>query len=134
MNANVGKAVPFLRVTDMESSLHFYVDGLGFRITRQWIPEDESHYPVAGKIVWCMLQEFMPQSRPKEALGIGASISFSCQDALTLYREFKSRGVQVRSRPSVGNGLWVVPLADPDGYLIDFSSPTDSPEESELME
>jgi hypothetical protein len=32
----------------------------------------------------------------------------------------------------VGNGLWVVSLIDPDGYLIDFSSSTDALEEREL--
>jgi hypothetical protein len=34
----------------------------------------------------------------------------------------------------VGNGLWVVSFTDPDGYRIEFSSPTDAPEESELEE
>jgi hypothetical protein len=34
----------------------------------------------------------------------------------------------------VGNRLWVVSLIDPDGYRIDFESPTDAPEESELEE
>jgi hypothetical protein len=34
----------------------------------------------------------------------------------------------------VGNGLWVVPLTDPDGYRMEFSSPTDAPEETELKE
>jgi hypothetical protein len=33
-----------------------------------------------------------------------------------------------------GNRLWVVPLSDPHGYRIEFSSPTDAPEESELEE
>jgi lactoylglutathione lyase len=141
MSANVKQAVPFFGVTDIESSLRFYVDGLGFTIKRQWIPEGDEHYPADGRIRWCwlelgdvaiMLQEFLPQSRPKEVLGTGASVSFMCEDALALYRDFESRGVQARSRPSVGNGLWVVPLTDPDGYRIEFSSPTDAPEESEL--
>ena len=143
MTQNVTQAVPFFRVTDMESSLHFYVDQLGFQLKRQWIPETDASYPSEGKIRWCwlelggaaiMLQEFMPQHRPNGALGAGVSVSFSCQDALALYREFKSRGVQTRSRPSVGNGLWVVPVTDPDGYLLDFSSPTDTPEDTELPE
>jgi lactoylglutathione lyase len=43
-----------------------------------------------------------------------------CEDALALYREFKSRGLQTRKRPFVGNRLWVAPLADPDGYRIEF--------------
>jgi hypothetical protein len=59
---------------------------------------------------------------------------FQCEDALALYREFKSRGIQTRKRPFVGNNLWVVPLTDPDGYRIEFESPTDAPEESELEE
>jgi len=140
-NANVKQAVPFFGVSNMDSSLRFYVDGLGFAVKRQWIPDRDEEYPADGKIRWCwlelgeaaiMLQEFMPQGRPKEPLGTGASISFMCEDALSLYREFKSRGVQTRNRPSVGNGLWVVPLTDPDGYRIEFASPTDAPEESKL--
>ena len=143
MSANVKQAVPFFGVTDMEVSLRFYVDGLGFTMTRRWIPDGDEHYPSDGRIRWCrlelgdaaiMLQEFTPQSRPKGALGTGVSVSFMCEDALALYRDFKSRGVHACSRPSVGNGLWVVPLTDPDGYRIEFSSPTDSPEESELEE
>ena len=127
----------------MEVSLRFYIDGLGFKLERQWVPEGDEHYPSDGRIRWCrlelgeaaiMLQEFIPQSRPKGALGAGVSVSFLCEDALALYRDFKTRGVHARSRPSVGNGLWVVPLTDPDGYRIEFSSPTDAPEESELEE
>jgi lactoylglutathione lyase len=143
MSANVKQAVPFFGVTDMEVSLRFYVDGLGFTIKRRWIPDRDEEHPAGGKIRWCwlelgqaaiMLQEFMPQGRPKEPLGTGASVSFTCEDALALYREFKLRGVQTRSRPFVGNGLWVVPLTDPDGYRIEFASSTDAPEESELEE
>jgi hypothetical protein len=81
-----------------------------------------------------MLQEFLPEQQPKETLGTGASVSFMCEDALALCREFKSRGIQTRKRPFVGNRLWVVPLTDPDGYRIEFASPTDAPEESELAE
>jgi uncharacterized glyoxalase superfamily protein PhnB len=140
---NVKQAVPFFGVTNMESSLRFYVGGLGFAIRRQWIPDRDEEYPADGRIRWCwlelgeaaiMLQEFMPEGQPKEALGTGASVSFQCEDALALYREFKARGVQTRNRPFVGNGLWVVPLSDPDGYRLEFASPTDAPEETELEE
>ena len=143
-SANVKQAVPFFGVTNMEASLRFYVDGLGFEMKRWWIPEGDEHYPDGeAKIRWCwlelgfaaiMLQEFLPERRPKEALGTGTSVCFECDDALALYREFKLRGIEPRSRPSVGNRLWVVPLSDPDGYRIEFSSPTDAPEESALEE
>jgi len=68
---------------------------------------------------------------------IGAMLRESLQAegaALALYREFRSRGIHTRQRPFVGNRLWVVPLSDPDGYRIDFESPTDAPEETELEE
>lgn len=143
-SANVKQAVPFFGVTNMEASLRFYVDGLGFRMKRWWIPDDgQRDYKPDGRIRWCwlelgeaaiMLQEFMPERQPKETLGSGVNICFQCEDALALFREFKSRGIQARNRPSVGNGLWVVPIIDPDGYRVEFSSPTDAPEESELEE
>jgi lactoylglutathione lyase len=141
--ANVKQAVPFFGVTNMESSLRFYVDGLGFKMKHQWIPDHAEDHPADGRIRWCwlelgdaaiMLQEFLPQGRPKETLGTGASVCLMCEDALALYREFKSRGVQTRKRPFVGNRLWVVPVTDPDGYRMEFASPTDAPEESELEE
>lgn len=142
-SVNVKQAVPFFGVTSMETSLRFYVEGLGFKMTRSWIPDGDGHYPSDGRIRWCwlelgeaaiMLQEFPPESRPKETLGMGASVCFQCEDALALYREFKSRGLQTRKRPFVGNRMWVVPVTDPDGYRLEFESPTDAPEESELEE
>lgn len=141
-SAKITQAVPFFQVTNMEASLRFYVDGLGFKMKHWWIPDREEDHP-DGRIRWCwlelgsaaiMLQEFLPERRPKEALGTGVSVCFMCDDALALYREFKSRGIETRKRPFVGNRLWVVPLSDPDGYRIDFESPTDAPEESELQE
>jgi len=142
-SVNVKQAVPFFGVSSMEASLRFYVDGLGFEMKNSWIPEGDGHYPNAGRIIWCwlqlgeaaiMLQEFAPSRRPSEALGGGVSICFMCEDALALYREFKSRGVEIKKRPFVGNRLWVVSVTDPDGYRIEFESPTDAPEETELEE
>jgi uncharacterized glyoxalase superfamily protein PhnB len=141
-SANVKLAVPFFGVTNMESSLRFYVDGLGFNMKHSWIPDRAEDNP-DGRIRWCwlqlgdasiMLQEFLPEKRPKETLGSGSSVCFMCEDALALYREFKSRGIHTRKTPFVGNRLWVVPVTDPDGYRIEFESPTDAPEESELQE
>jgi hypothetical protein len=44
-----------------------------------------------------------------------------------VYHAALARGL-TPSRPFVGNGLWVVSLTDPDGYRLDFESPTDAPE------
>ena len=128
--ANIKQAVPFFGVANIDASLRFYVDGLGFEMTRQWIDE--------GKLRWCwlqlddaavMLQEFRKEWLPDEKVGIGVSICFMCEDALDFYREIKSRGINA-SRPFVGNGLWVTSVTDPDGYKLDFESPTDAPEDT----
>jgi catechol 2,3-dioxygenase-like lactoylglutathione lyase family enzyme len=132
--AEIKQAVPFFGVSNMENSLRFYVDGLGFEMTRKWID--------GGAIRWCwlqrggaglMLQDFRREDgtswSPDGKLGLGVSIMFICDDALTIYREVTSRGIEA-SRPFVGNGMWVTSLRDPDGYRVEFESYTDAPEET----
>lgn len=136
--ANVKQAVPFFAVSNIENSIRFYVDGLGFEMANKWIDE--------GKLRWCwlenggaaiMLQEFRTEGHdswvPKGRLGEGVSICFICRDALAIYREVKSRGIEA-SRPFVGNSMWVTSLSDPDGYRIDFESYTDVPEDTQYSE
>ena len=136
VGANVKQAVPFFNVSNMEESLRFYVDGLGFVMTKKWINE--------GKLRWCwleighaalMLQEYRKEGlnswKPSCKVGEGLSVCFMCEDALAIYHDAKARGIKARQTPFVGNGLWVVSFSDPDGYRIDFESPTDVPEETE---
>ena len=133
---NVKQAVPFFHVSNMEESLRFYVDGLGFEMTRKWIDE--------GKLRWCwleigdaalMLQEFRKEGhdswKPSCKVGEGVSVCFTCEDALAIYHVAAARGIKTGKNPFVGNALWVVPFSDPDGYRIEFASPTDVPEETE---
>ncbi len=130
--SNVKQAVPFFGVTDIEASLRFYVDGLGFTMKLKWSPEE--------RIRWCwleigdaalMLQEYWkdgkPGGGPAGPFGQGVSICFMCADAIAIYHESMTRGLKP-SRPFVGNHLWVTSLTDPDGYRLEFESPTDGPE------
>ena len=82
-----------------------------------------------------MLQEFRTEGhnswKPNGKTGEGVSICFLCEDALATYREASARGIKARRNPFVGNALWVVSFSDPDGYRVDFESPTDVPEETE---
>ncbi len=138
MSPNVQQAVPFFRVSNMEASLRYYVEGLGFRMTRKWLDE--------GTVRWCwlelgdaalMLQDMRKYRHPAAAaagtLGAGISICFLCEDALAIYRELRSRGIQA-SKPSVGNAMWFTSMTDPDGYRLEFESPTEVPEETVLDE
>jgi hypothetical protein len=56
-----------------------------------------------------------------------------CADAITIYHEAMRRGL-TPARPYVGNALWVTSFVDPDGYKIDFESPTDVPEDTVYSE
>ena len=136
--ANVEQVVPFLAVSNMQESLRFYVDGLGFQMTKKWTPD--------GQIRWCwlelggaalMMQDFKREGHdpwvPKGKLGEGVSIVFICKDALAIYRQARARGLQA-STPFVGNGMWVTSMSDPDGYRVEFESNTDVPEETVLSE
>jgi catechol 2,3-dioxygenase-like lactoylglutathione lyase family enzyme len=134
--ANVKQAAPFFWVHDIDASLRFYVDGLGFTVTTRWVDD--------GKLRWCwlelgeaaiMLQEFWRSGQhtnmPEGRVGRGVSIYFICEDAVSLWRELVARGVAAK-RPFVGNRMWVMQVADPDGYDLLFESPTDAPDESVL--
>ena len=132
IKSNVKQAVPFFAVADIEQSLRFYIGGLGFEMVNKWIDN--------GKVRWCwlqlggaaiMLQEFKKQGHdswtPEGKVGIGVSIYFTCENALAIYSETKSRGLKPTT-PFVGNSMWVTELADPDGYKLFFESPTSEPE------
>lgn len=138
MEPNVKQAVPFFAVSNIETSIRYYVDGLGFKMTNKWIDE--------GRLRWCwlerggaalMLQEYRKEGHdswvPEGKVGVGVSIYFICEDALAIYREITARGI-LASPPFVGNGMWVTSLVDPDGYHLAFESYTDVPEGTEYSE
>jgi catechol 2,3-dioxygenase-like lactoylglutathione lyase family enzyme len=137
-DSNVRQVVPFFRISDMDRSVRFYMDGLGFTMKHKWIVDE--------KLRWCwlelggaalMLQTYSKDGphafQPAGKLGEGVSLAFQCEDAIALYREFISRGIEA-SEPQVGNSMWVICLADPDGYQVSFESSTYAPEEMKLSE
>lgn len=133
--ANVKQAVPFFIVKDIESSINFYVAGLGFSMAENWVDQ--------GKLKWCwlvidngalMLQEYNEENDvPKDKHGEGVEIFFICEDALAMYEQITSIGL-VAPEPFVGNKMWVVQVRDPDGYKVSFESFTDVPEETNYLQ
>jgi lactoylglutathione lyase len=134
----VTQAVPFFWVRNISASLSFYIDGIGFRKTREWIDE--------GMLKWCwlelgetalMLQELAERGRYSSVeaggFGLGVSINFNCTDSIAMYHEMASRGLEPDT-PFVGNGLWVTQITDPDGYALSFNTPTSEPEETLYQE
>jgi lactoylglutathione lyase len=131
---NTHEVVPFLAVKDMGKAVAFYADGLGFELREKWVDEET--------LRWCrlqmgnaglMLQQFRTEGHDSRAIGDkrgeGVVLCFFCDDAINYYREITSRGISA-AEPFVGNGLWVVSVTDPDGYRLDFESPTEVAEET----
>jgi lactoylglutathione lyase len=135
---NIKETVPFLAVSEMQKSLDFYVNGLGFEIQYQWVPTD--------RIMWCklingkgtlMLQEHHQMTagimEGQSRIGMGMSVYFICEDALKIYKEITDKGIHA-SEPFVGNNMWVTSVKDPDGYSINFESMTDVAEGTRFSE
>lgn len=133
---NVKEAVPFLAVSNMAASVRYYVDGLGFAMTQQWVDN--------GKLRWCrlqhggaglMLQEFATEGHdswtPAGKVGEGVTLYFDCTDALVIYNAIMAKQITA-TEPVVSNGMWLTTLADPDGYQLAFESKTDVPEGTKL--
>ena len=137
-NNNISQIVPFFWVEDIHATLRFYVDGLGFSTTKEWVDD--------GKLRWCqlqrgdvsiMLQEFWRErphmGRPEGLLGQGIVIHFLCDDAVAFYEEAISRNV-IAGEPFVSNQMWITEFFDPDGYKVVFQSKTDLPEETKYAD
>lgn len=133
---NVKAAVPFLAVSNMAASVRYYVDGLGFAMTQQWVDN--------GKLRWCrlqhgsaglMLQEFATEGHdswtPSGKVGEGVTLYFDCTDALAIYDTIVAKQITA-TEPIVSNGMWLTTLVDPDGYHLAFESETDVQEGTKL--
>jgi predicted lactoylglutathione lyase len=138
LSDNVKQVVPFLSVSNMVRSYRYYTEGLGFKKKWGWTVDE--------KLRWCwlesggaalMLQEFSTEGRdswkPAGKVGDGVSLCFICEDAVKIYHQVRSRGIDA-SEPQVGNSMWVTTHSDPDGYRLNFESMTDAPEDSKLSE
>lgn len=117
----ITETVPLFDVADVERSIAFYVDGLGFELQNKWVDDDI--------LKWCRVQHGdsalmlqKTQGEPPSNRGPGLTLYFICEDAITAHEEFKERGVPV-GEPFVGNNMDVFYFKDPDGYRLSFESP-----------
>jgi len=103
---------PILRVENMEASLRFYIDVLGFE-----------------NVGWGT-SEFTSVSRDRAAIYLcergqgrgGAWVWIGVEDVEELHREYTARGAAIRMPPT--NYPWALEmhLEDPDGNVLRFGS------------
>lgn len=121
--ATVSAVWPLLVVKDLETSLAFYRDRLGFSLQRGAEAD--------GRLFWCrisrggaslMLQAWHQEDGPVEGRGRGVTLYFLCDDADALYAEFVSRGVALEPPTTAYYGMRQLFVPEPDGYVVCFES------------
>ena len=121
-------ARPVLHVTDVEASLRFYVDRLGF--TSPWRYEEDGRTRVAqAERQGCavILADQWPEKAGKGLVFISLNVEPETREAQVaaldaLRAELEARGV------SVHEGSWgyrVLVVDDPDGNQLFFNYPND---------
>jgi len=103
---------PILRVEDMESSLRFYVDVLGFE-KASWGGADFTHVSRDGHGIYLCRGG---QGQPGTWVWIGV------EDVEKLHEEYQLRGVAIRLPPT--NFPWALEMQieDPDGNVLRIGS------------
>lgn len=103
---------PILRVENMQASLRFYVDILGFKNAEWGIGDFTSINHAGGAIYLC---------RGDQGRG-GAWLWIGVDDVAKLCQELKARGVRILLEPT--NYPWALEMRveDPDGNVLRFGS------------
>jgi catechol 2,3-dioxygenase-like lactoylglutathione lyase family enzyme len=126
MRANIGdRVVPSLMVSDLDVSLDFYVEKLGFIVT--------GRSPDVGEPVWAevqrdgiTLQFFSMQSAPDDFPDVPCltgTLYFHPEDVLTLAAELRGRVLFEWGPEVMEYGQREFAVCDPDGYCLAFAEP-----------
>ncbi|MGH6955645.1 MAG: VOC family protein [Caulobacteraceae bacterium] len=125
----IGSCKPLLNVSDVETSLAFWRDLIGFEVT--------TRYEAEGRLMFANLKsgeaELMlngrggdPSARRSRPHYTEAVIYLSVPSARDLARELRARGCEAPEPEAQVYGLDEFVLRDPDGYEIAFTSPREA--------
>jgi catechol 2,3-dioxygenase-like lactoylglutathione lyase family enzyme len=122
---NLTSISPFFIVKDLQVSIAYYIERLGFQLDFQG-PDDDVYYAgVSREGVAIMLKAIRPDVLPQpnhtrhEWARWDAYIYTLDPDAL--YDEFSRRGVSfVKELSFIDQGLWGFEITDADGYVLAF--------------
>lgn len=129
MPARIENIRPMLAVVDLERTIAFYTEKLGFACKSSF----------GTPRVWCTLardgQEIMYNAPPAAKVRRDVPrpskdyqiFYFNTNDAAALHEEFKGRGVQVTDLRVTVYGMKEFEVRDPDDYWLWFGQPTDEP-------
>lgn len=119
---------PLLAVDDLEASIVFWRDRLGFNLVGRAESDD-------GHLFWCRLERdgssIMLQSAdeaedgPAKGRGRGVTLYFVCDDVDAFFQEVSSRGLRAEPPTTAYYGMRQLYVPEPNGYLVCFESSAD---------
>ena len=122
---NLVSITPFFIVKDLQASIAFYRERLGFQLDFQG-PEGDVYYAAVSRDgVGIMLKEILPDVLPcpnhtRHAWARWDAYIYTL-DPDTLFDEFRQRGVSfVKELSFIDDGLWGFEITDADEYVLAF--------------
>jgi catechol 2,3-dioxygenase-like lactoylglutathione lyase family enzyme len=116
---------PFFIVKDLQASVAFYRERLGFRLDFEG-PDDDVYYAgVSRDGIGIMLKAILPDVLPcpnhtRHPWARWDAYIYT-RDPDTLFDEFRQRGVSfVKELSFIDDGLWGFEIIDADGYVLAF--------------
>jgi len=127
MIGHLQPAVPLLQVFDMQASLTFYGDVLGFEIVQQTDHDWWAMIRLGEATIMLNTgyedNERPPEPDPQRVLGHqDVSLYFDFDDLDALYSHLKKNGCDVRPPADTTYGLRQLSVRDPDGYELCFTA------------
>ena len=126
--ANLSNIYPFFIVSNLQRSMAFYVEKLGFAIQYVGPGDDPFYGMVARENVAIMLKAIAPDIKPApnntrhEWARWDAFLYVTDPD--TLFGEYQAKGVTLHQPlKDDGDGLRGFEVADADGYILFFGRP-----------
>jgi predicted enzyme related to lactoylglutathione lyase len=104
-------------VSDIEASVKFYQDVLGFNLIRRDLEHNFASFEFHGAV-------FMMEQHPvREVGGRGVLFRFIIPDVNSYYQEVQSKGANItKPLKKMFYGLTRFYVEDPDGYQLKFCS------------
>jgi heme-degrading monooxygenase HmoA/catechol 2,3-dioxygenase-like lactoylglutathione lyase family enzyme len=116
---------PFFIVKDLQTSIAYYRDRLGFQVDFQGPPDDVYYAGLSrdgiGVMLKAILPDVLPQPNHTRHEWARWDAYIYTQDPDALFEEFSQRGVTfVKPLSFIDEGLWGFEISDADGYVIAF--------------
>jgi len=122
---NLASISPFFIVKDLQVSISYYVERLGFQLEFQG-PADDVYYAAVsrdgiGIMLKAITPDVLPQPNHTRHEWARWDAYIYTLDPDTLFDEFRRRGASfVKTLSFIDEGLWGFEVTDADGYVLAF--------------